>query len=433
MAKLIVNPDSPHQWEIPLEFETVVLGAGEDCFVPVTHPSVALRHCELTTREGVTRLRDLGSPQGTWIDGQPVTEVVLLPGQTIRMGEVLMRYENPEAVAAGMGTTVRATRGKPLIVVRPKEEEPSVSPTQMERPTRLESVAVIPEGLIPCRFHPKSNATFFCSHCHHGYCVLCLNERKGEHYCRSCSKPCVPLKPQSVSQPVEDRSFYQLIPGMFRYPFSGSGIWLMVVGSITYAVVSFLAARFWYAWLILVGYSAMYAQGIILSSANGEEKGPAWPDLDGDLRIQIFGACFQFLGTVVCCFAPAIAVLMWAGTGHEAATVAVYPMIMLGFIYLPMSLLAVALFDTLSALNPLVVLPAIARIPGPYAVAAISLALVMGIKRWIELGLEWFIPWMFVSEILSSFVGFYLFTVSMRMLGMLYYTQRKQIAWFRDA
>jgi hypothetical protein len=95
-----------------------------------------------------------------------------------------------------------------------------------------------------------------------------------------------------------------------------------------------------------------------------------------------------------------------------------------------MSLLAVAMFDSITAMNPVVVVPSIARIPLPYLLTSATLLVVVLVKWGIYWTLETMIPVPIVPDLLTSLFGFYFLTVSTFILGLMYYTQRHRIGWF---
>ena len=50
-------------------------------------------HCEIVVSEGSVLVRDLGSTNGTYIDGQPIVEAWLKPDQILRLGSAELRLE----------------------------------------------------------------------------------------------------------------------------------------------------------------------------------------------------------------------------------------------------------------------------------------------------------------------------------------------------
>jgi CheY-like chemotaxis protein len=84
----------------------VTIGRGDSNNFQLVEPSISGRHCEVRLRGTELIVRDLLSSNGTFIDGKQITEAVLNPGQTLRLGEVELRFEaaaspaNPAAAAA---------------------------------------------------------------------------------------------------------------------------------------------------------------------------------------------------------------------------------------------------------------------------------------------------------------------------------------------
>jgi hypothetical protein len=76
-----------------LEPRVVVIGRGPDCQVPVFHESVSRRHAQIT-REGASHsLVDLGSANGTFLNGKPVKgPSVLAHDDVIAAGKVVFRF-----------------------------------------------------------------------------------------------------------------------------------------------------------------------------------------------------------------------------------------------------------------------------------------------------------------------------------------------------
>jgi serine/threonine protein kinase len=62
------------------------IGRGPDNHVIVDEPLVSRHHAEIVERDGVYGIRDLGSTNGTYVDGLRVFERALQPGNRIRIG-----------------------------------------------------------------------------------------------------------------------------------------------------------------------------------------------------------------------------------------------------------------------------------------------------------------------------------------------------------
>jgi pSer/pThr/pTyr-binding forkhead associated (FHA) protein len=63
--------------------DVVLVGRGEDCDLRVEHKSVSKRHCVLVVTDGLVLLRDLGSTNGTRVNGTRVRRAALLPNDLL--------------------------------------------------------------------------------------------------------------------------------------------------------------------------------------------------------------------------------------------------------------------------------------------------------------------------------------------------------------
>jgi pSer/pThr/pTyr-binding forkhead associated (FHA) protein len=68
-----------------------VAGRSQTADVFVSDPGVSRRHCEIRFEQGEWILTDLGSVNGTTVNGQPVTSVHLHQGDRIAMGNVTLQ------------------------------------------------------------------------------------------------------------------------------------------------------------------------------------------------------------------------------------------------------------------------------------------------------------------------------------------------------
>lgn len=68
--------------------DMTLLGRGDDCDVRVEHKSVSKMHCILVKTDGLLLLRDLGSTNGTRVNGQRVRRAALLPNDSISVANV---------------------------------------------------------------------------------------------------------------------------------------------------------------------------------------------------------------------------------------------------------------------------------------------------------------------------------------------------------
>jgi hypothetical protein len=114
----------------------------------------------------------------------------------------------------------------------------------------------------------------------------------------------------------------------------------------------------------------------------------------------------------------------------------------LGCLYCPMAILAIAMKDSVVAGNPLVVFPAILKMPLEYLVTALVLLGAYGINEFgdeLKFGAAMDIMTTkdmgklftaFGIQAVLAFMTIYLLTASMRVLGLLYITKKQKFGWF---
>jgi len=80
LPRLMLPEPGPHPLRIGRDFA---------CGLRIAHDSVSRAHAELALEGGVWILRDLGSMNGTWVNGTRVTGAVpVRPGDRVRFGQV---------------------------------------------------------------------------------------------------------------------------------------------------------------------------------------------------------------------------------------------------------------------------------------------------------------------------------------------------------
>jgi pSer/pThr/pTyr-binding forkhead associated (FHA) protein len=71
--------------------DLVVVGRKEDCDLRLDHKSVSKMHCVLVKTDGLLLLRDLGSTNGTRVNGTRVRRAALLPNDQISIAHYKFR------------------------------------------------------------------------------------------------------------------------------------------------------------------------------------------------------------------------------------------------------------------------------------------------------------------------------------------------------
>jgi len=400
--RLLVNPDTPNEWEIHLLPGIIRVGRSDENDCKIDHPSVSGAHCEIIAEDTNVTVKDLGSINGTFVNNTLVEEAVLSTGQMLRLGDVVMRYE--------------------------ADAPPAVSPVSVAPATPAVAGTV-------CKSHPKAIARFYCARCADAFCELCVYTRMADgrkaKYCRACGAECAPLSaPPTQAEDVP--TFRRLLGGAFAYPFRHNGAILLVTGTIFYTMMDVLSGFVMFLGLVLsiigTGYLVSYMQRILVASAMGEDQMPDWPDFTD--WSDIYSPLLQFIGTFAVSFGPVIALNIFASENAPWLSWAFPAALVLGCVYFPMGFTAVAMFDSLAALNPFLVISSILKIPAAYLLAV---ALLLGAYATGSLAdrlLEEIFPLPILPGLLARFFGLYLMTVEMRILGLLYRTKKGQLGWF---
>jgi pSer/pThr/pTyr-binding forkhead associated (FHA) protein len=74
----------------PIEIvkDMIVVGRKDDCDVNLEHKSVSKLHCVIVKTDGLLLVRDLGSTNGTRVNGQRIRRAALLPNDKLDIASV---------------------------------------------------------------------------------------------------------------------------------------------------------------------------------------------------------------------------------------------------------------------------------------------------------------------------------------------------------
>ena len=86
--RLLLQPESPRLSPFPLETGVYILGRSSKCDLVLRNDTVSRRHAEITVRGTTLIVRDLGSSNGTFIEGRRVVEGSIRLRQLVRFGGV---------------------------------------------------------------------------------------------------------------------------------------------------------------------------------------------------------------------------------------------------------------------------------------------------------------------------------------------------------
>lgn len=168
MAKLVLKTGESAGTAFPLVEGLNRVGRAPENEVCLQQPSVSAAHCELWLMKERLLVRDLGSTNGIFIDGRPVSEGELTNGSLLAVGAVEL--------------TVQDLPGR---VALPQPPAPAPPPRRFT-----------PEGLPCCVNHQATAADYRCSKCGEqfcGECVRLIGRRGGtQHaFCPLCNAACL--------------------------------------------------------------------------------------------------------------------------------------------------------------------------------------------------------------------------------------------------
>jgi pSer/pThr/pTyr-binding forkhead associated (FHA) protein len=116
MAKLVLLSPGLTGRTHELKLDKTTIGRVEDNTFQIAEPSVSSHHCEVVLQGSDVVVRDLNSTNGTFINGEKITEGSLKPGQILRLGQIEMRLETeaPSAPKKPVDQTMVMQRGVKL-------------------------------------------------------------------------------------------------------------------------------------------------------------------------------------------------------------------------------------------------------------------------------------------------------------------------------
>jgi hypothetical protein len=144
MPRLIIKRETAPVQSLDLHGGVQRLGRREDNDFQIDDPTVSSVHCEIRVNGESVVVRDLGSSNGTFINGEPIREEPLQVGETLTLGEV--------------ETT-------PVVVAIPTVEFKPEVPVQ----------TFLSDGAEACLNHPAKPAMQRCTHCLRVFCNACIH------------------------------------------------------------------------------------------------------------------------------------------------------------------------------------------------------------------------------------------------------------------
>ncbi len=211
--RLLPNDEGGKPTDIPIpEGRPFTIGRGKASSFAVRDPKMSRIHCEISLSGGIAILADLGSMNGTHVNGKRIASVSLKDGDLIQVGYTRLQYvaSSPKAPAA---PAARAAATKSTVVARKSATRTPAKPPAVPRaagsertttkikpsqpPARPAAAAKGPPPVPPPSAEPKPAAGL--PDCNAVAASLHIVRdapsrplRKGEKACGSCRQPVTP-------------------------------------------------------------------------------------------------------------------------------------------------------------------------------------------------------------------------------------------------
>jgi hypothetical protein len=92
-ANFIVKGPSGVEKAYPMRAISVTIGRSDQCDIAVKDSSMSGRHAEISKMNGEIRVKDMGSANGIWLNGERVDDVELFDGDVLRLGQTSIRID----------------------------------------------------------------------------------------------------------------------------------------------------------------------------------------------------------------------------------------------------------------------------------------------------------------------------------------------------
>ena len=89
---LVVTGPEGEERTVALAADELLIGRRDECAIRAHDDTVGRRHARITSREGSHWIEDLGSDNGTWVNGERITRRALVANDVIQCGRLKIKY-----------------------------------------------------------------------------------------------------------------------------------------------------------------------------------------------------------------------------------------------------------------------------------------------------------------------------------------------------
>jgi pSer/pThr/pTyr-binding forkhead associated (FHA) protein len=120
---------------LDVQKEMTIIGRKEHCDLTIDHKSVSKQHCVILRADGAVFLRDLGSTNGTSVNGQRVRRAALLPNDLVQIAGFRFKVHfGAEEPARNVQEYTQQMSPEDVARLKKKLDEPSEEDINLDGP-----------------------------------------------------------------------------------------------------------------------------------------------------------------------------------------------------------------------------------------------------------------------------------------------------------
>lgn len=193
MAKLVLRIGGLPVREYPLREGLNRVGRAAGCEVVIDDNTISSQHAEIWLMEEAVLVRDLGSTNGSFLDGRPISEAEFRTGAVLTLGGAEFTLKDP-----------------PARVAIPEAPPPPPPPPKF-----------LADGRPCCCVNPELAAEWRCSRCGEQFSpgavrTVGLAGGRKQTFCPKCDGPCVRVVPMRPARGGPGRGWLQRLAKTLR-------------------------------------------------------------------------------------------------------------------------------------------------------------------------------------------------------------------------